>query len=83
MAAGARWFRVCSRLFSHMAAAIWALESPAMKLLHTLGDKAAGPGDVLRASLVTGTLQELNAGLVSVYYFLGYRSTANVSNTIP
>jgi hypothetical protein len=34
-----------------------------MKLLHTLGDEAAGPGGVQRASFVAGALRELSVGL--------------------
>jgi hypothetical protein len=36
---------------------------PAMKLLHQLGDEAAGPGSVTRASLVASTLRELSVVL--------------------
>jgi hypothetical protein len=35
----------------------------AMKLLHQLGDEAAGPGGVTRASFVAGTLREFSVGL--------------------
>jgi hypothetical protein len=35
----------------------------AMKLLHALGDEAAGPGGVTRASFVAGTLREISFGL--------------------
>jgi hypothetical protein len=34
-----------------------------MKLLHALGDEAAGPGRVNRASFVAGALRELSIGL--------------------
>jgi hypothetical protein len=34
-----------------------------MKLLHALGDEAAGPGGVNRASFVAGALRELSVGL--------------------
>jgi hypothetical protein len=34
-----------------------------MKLLHGLGDEAAGPGGVDRASFVAGALRELGIGL--------------------
>jgi hypothetical protein len=44
-----------------------------MKLLHTLGEEAAGPGGVSRASLVEGALRELSVGLVRGNYFL-YRA---------
>jgi hypothetical protein len=40
------------------------LSQPAMKLLHTLGEEAAGPGSVSRASSVEGALRELSVGLV-------------------
>jgi hypothetical protein len=36
---------------------------PVMELLHKLGDYAAGPGGVTRASLVAGDLWELSIGL--------------------
>jgi hypothetical protein len=39
------------------------LGQPAMKLLHVLGDEAAGPGGVDLASFVAGALRELNTGL--------------------
>jgi hypothetical protein len=39
------------------------LGQPAMKLLHSLGDEAAGPGGVTRASFVSGALRELSVGL--------------------
>jgi hypothetical protein len=39
------------------------LGQPAMKLLDLLGDKAAGPGGVTRASFVYGALRELSVGL--------------------
>jgi hypothetical protein len=38
-------------------------DQPAMKLLHLLGDKAAGPVGVIRASFVNGALRELSVGL--------------------
>jgi hypothetical protein len=41
------------------------LGQPAMALLHSLGDEAAGPGGVSRASFVAGALRELSVGLVS------------------
>jgi hypothetical protein len=40
------------------------LDQPAMKHLHLLGDEAAGPGGVSRASFMAGTLQELGVGLI-------------------
>jgi hypothetical protein len=39
------------------------LGQPAMKLLHVLGDKAAGAGGVTRASFVHGALRKLSVGL--------------------
>jgi hypothetical protein len=36
---------------------------PAMKLIHALGDEAAGPGGVTRASFVAGALREISVGL--------------------
>jgi hypothetical protein len=39
------------------------LGQPAMKLLHSLRDEAAGPGGVTRASFVNGALRELSVGL--------------------
>jgi hypothetical protein len=39
------------------------LGQPAMKLLHLLGNEAASPGGVTRASFVNGALRELNVGL--------------------
>jgi hypothetical protein len=35
-----------------------------MKLLHSLGEEAAGPGSVSRASFVAGALRELSVGLI-------------------
>jgi hypothetical protein len=40
------------------------LSQPAMKLLHTLSEEAAGPGDVSQASFVDGALRKLSVGLV-------------------
>jgi hypothetical protein len=42
------------------------LGQPAMKLLHLLGDEAAGPGGVTRASFVNDALRELSVGLCRV-----------------
>jgi hypothetical protein len=41
-----------------------------MKLLHVLGDEAAGPGGVDLASFVAGALQELNIGLCRGSFFM-------------
>jgi hypothetical protein len=49
------------------------LSELAMKLLHTLGEEAAGPGGVSRAPFVAGALRELSVGLVRGNYFL-YRA---------
>jgi hypothetical protein len=40
------------------------LGQPAMKLLHQLGDEAAGAGGESQASFVSGSLRELSVGLV-------------------
>jgi hypothetical protein len=40
------------------------LGQPAMTLLHALGDEAAGPGGVSRASFVAGAMRELSVGLI-------------------
>jgi hypothetical protein len=53
------------------------LSQPAMKLLHTLGEEAAGPGGVSRASFVAGALRELSVGLVRGNYFL-YRASVGM-----
>jgi hypothetical protein len=39
------------------------LGQPAIKLLHVLGNKAAGPGRVERVSFAAGALRELSVGL--------------------
>jgi hypothetical protein len=41
-----------------------------MKLSHTLGEEAAGPGGISRASFVEGALRELSIGLAKGNYFL-------------
>jgi hypothetical protein len=64
--AGVDWLRDRSRLRGVNR----ALEQPAMKLLHTLGKEAAGPGGFLRASFVEGAPRELSVGLVRGGYFL-------------
>jgi hypothetical protein len=48
-----------------------------MKLLHTLGEEAAGLGGVSRASFVDGALRELSVGLVRGNYFL-YRASVGM-----
>jgi hypothetical protein len=53
------------------------LGQPAMKLLHSLGDKAAGPGGVTRASFVYGALRELSVGLCRGI-FLSYRASVGM-----
>jgi hypothetical protein len=46
---------------------------PAMKLLHALGDEAAGPGWVTRVSFVAGALREISVGLCRGNFFM-YRA---------
>jgi hypothetical protein len=46
------------------------LGQKAMKLLHSLGDEAAGPGGVTWASFVNGALRELSVGLCSGNFFM-------------
>jgi hypothetical protein len=41
---------------------------PAMKLLHALGDEAAGPGGGMGASFVAGALREISVGLRRGYF---------------
>jgi hypothetical protein len=41
-----------------------------MKLLHALGDEAAGPGGVTRASLVAGALRETSVELCRGTFFM-------------
>jgi hypothetical protein len=43
---------------------------PAMKLLHALGDEAAGPGEVTRASFVAGASREISVGLCRGNFFI-------------
>jgi hypothetical protein len=50
---------------------------PAMKLLHDLGEEAAGPGGVSRSSFVAGALRELSVGLCRGN-FLAYRASLGV-----
>jgi hypothetical protein len=55
-----------------------------MKLLHALGEDAADPGGVERASFVAGTLREISVGLCRGNFFM-YRAClgmfANSSGT--
>jgi hypothetical protein len=53
------------------------LGQPAMKLLHLLGDEAAGPGGVTRASFVNGALRELSVGLRRGNFF-AYRASVGM-----
>jgi hypothetical protein len=45
-----------------------------MKLLHQLGDEAAGAGGASRASFVSGALRELSVGLVRGNFWLNRAS---------
>jgi hypothetical protein len=49
---------------------------PAMKFLHELGDKAAGPGGVLRSSFVAGALREISIGLIPENFFCSWHPVA-------
>jgi hypothetical protein len=49
----------------------------AMKLLHSLGDEAAGPGGVTRASFVNGALRKVTVGLCRGN-FLSYRASVGM-----
>jgi hypothetical protein len=53
------------------------LSQPSMKLQHTLGEEAAGPEGVSRASFVDGALRELSVGLAKGNYFL-YRASVGM-----
>jgi hypothetical protein len=53
------------------------LGQPGMKLLHSLGDEAAGPGGVTRASFVHGALRELSVGLCRGNFF-AYRASVGM-----
>jgi hypothetical protein len=44
-----------------------------MKLLHALGDEAAGPGGITRTSFVAGALREISVGLCRGNFFM-YRA---------
>jgi hypothetical protein len=48
-----------------------------MKLLHDLGEEAAGPGGVLRSSFVAGALRELSVGLCRGT-FMAFRASLGV-----
>jgi hypothetical protein len=50
-----------------------------MKLLHLLGDEAAGHGGVSWALFVAGALWELSVGLIlGNFYFLLYRASVGM-----
>jgi hypothetical protein len=53
------------------------LSQPAMNVLHTLVEEAAGPRGVLRASFVEGAPRELSVGLVRGKIFL-YRASVGM-----
>jgi hypothetical protein len=53
------------------------LGQQSMKLLHLLGDEAAGPGGVTRASFVNGALRELSVGLCRGNFF-AYRASVGM-----
>jgi hypothetical protein len=46
------------------------LGQPTMKLLHLVGEDAAGPGEVTRASFAAGTLRELSIWLCTSTFLL-------------
>jgi hypothetical protein len=48
-----------------------------VKMLHTLGEEAAGPGGVFPASFVEGALRGLSVGLDTGNFFL-YRASVGV-----
>jgi hypothetical protein len=48
-----------------------------MKLLHQLGEEAAGPGGIIRASFVAYTLRELSVGICRGN-FLMYRASGGM-----
>jgi hypothetical protein len=48
----------------------WHLGQRALKLLHSLGDEAVGPGCVLRALFVADALRELSVGLIRGNFLL-------------
>jgi hypothetical protein len=53
------------------------LGQPAMTLLHSLGDEAAGPGGVSRASFLAGALRDLSVGLIRGNFLL-YRASVDM-----
>jgi hypothetical protein len=53
------------------------LGQPAMKLLHSLGDEAVGPGGVTQVSFVNGALRELSVGLCRGNFF-AYRASVGM-----
>jgi hypothetical protein len=55
----------------------WSRTDNRRWLLHQLGDEAAGPGGMTRASFVAGTLRELNVGLCRGN-FLMYRASGGM-----
>jgi hypothetical protein len=57
---------------------------PAMKLLHSSGDKAAGLDGIIQASFVAGAMRELSLGLrrsISLIYRASVGMFAQVSGT--
>jgi hypothetical protein len=62
-------------LFSVESYGLWG--QLAMKLLHSLGDEAAGPGGVSRASFLAGALRELSVGLIWGNFLL-YRASVGM-----
>jgi hypothetical protein len=50
---------------------------PTMKLLHDLGEEAAGPGGVSRSSFMAGALRELSVGLCRSN-FMAHRASLDV-----
>jgi hypothetical protein len=56
------------------------LGQPGTKLLHDLGEEAAGPGGVSWSSFVVGALRELSVGLCKGH-FMAYRASLGVLAT--